>query len=176
MKTYKVLVSHEVEVTLDETKFTEAFMQEFRDSHYRFFDVEDHAEHLGQLYARGIAQGWKDEFVEGYGCVADFGISFEDGYQETEIVEWKSYQITSESVLKIAENEQFQDLSLLTVYLVELSHLIHELNRKWWVDLETGEPKERNVGEMLMLVVSEIAEAMEGIARILWMITCRIAR
>lgn len=32
----------------------------------------------------------------------------------------------------------------------------------WWHDLETGEPKERNSGELLMLMVSEIAEAMEG--------------
>lgn len=32
----------------------------------------------------------------------------------------------------------------------------------WWSDLETGMPKERNKGELLMLIVSEIAEAMEG--------------
>lgn len=34
--------------------------------------------------------------------------------------------------------------------------------RGWWTDLETGEPKERNVAEMLCLVHSEISEAMEG--------------
>lgn len=38
----------------------------------------------------------------------------------------------------------------------------HEVNKKWWHDLVTGERLERNVPEMLMLVVSEIAEAMEG--------------
>lgn len=32
----------------------------------------------------------------------------------------------------------------------------------WWQDLKTGEPLERNVGELLMLIVSEIAEGMEG--------------
>ena len=32
----------------------------------------------------------------------------------------------------------------------------------WWHDIHTGEPLKRNVGEMLMLVVSELAEAMEG--------------
>ena len=32
----------------------------------------------------------------------------------------------------------------------------------WWTDLNTGSYKERNKGEMLMLIVSEIAEAMEG--------------
>lgn len=34
--------------------------------------------------------------------------------------------------------------------------------KKWWVDVETGKPIERNVGECLMLIVSELAEAMEG--------------
>lgn len=32
----------------------------------------------------------------------------------------------------------------------------------WWTDLSTGEPKERNVGELLCLIHSEISEAMEG--------------
>lgn len=32
----------------------------------------------------------------------------------------------------------------------------------WWTDLSTGKPLERNVGELLMLCVSELSEAMEG--------------
>jgi NTP pyrophosphatase (non-canonical NTP hydrolase) len=32
----------------------------------------------------------------------------------------------------------------------------------WWSDLDTGARKERNTGELLMLIVSEVAEAMEG--------------
>ena len=32
----------------------------------------------------------------------------------------------------------------------------------WYMDLKTGHPKEKNVGESLMLMVSELAEAMEG--------------
>lgn len=32
----------------------------------------------------------------------------------------------------------------------------------WWHDLHTGEPKDRNMGEMLCLIHSEISEAMEG--------------
>jgi len=32
----------------------------------------------------------------------------------------------------------------------------------WWNDAATGERKERNTGECLMLIVSEIAEAMEA--------------
>jgi NTP pyrophosphatase (non-canonical NTP hydrolase) len=38
----------------------------------------------------------------------------------------------------------------------------HEASAQWWHDLETGERLNRNKGELLMLIVSEIAEAMEG--------------
>ena len=39
---------------------------------------------------------------------------------------------------------------------------VRELNDKWWRNPEDGEPIERNHGELLMLMVSELAEAMEG--------------
>lgn len=39
---------------------------------------------------------------------------------------------------------------------------VHTANKKWWLDLETGLPLTRNVGELLMLATSELAEAMEG--------------
>ncbi|RWD47465.1 hypothetical protein [Mesorhizobium sp.] len=38
----------------------------------------------------------------------------------------------------------------------------HANNAKWWHDLETGARLERDKGELIMLVISEIAEAMEG--------------
>lgn len=42
--------------------------------------------------------------------------------------------------------------------------LIHGMNLRvgWWTNMRTGEPLDRNVGEMLCLVHSEISEAMEG--------------
>ena len=43
-----------------------------------------------------------------------------------------------------------------------ISEEIRKKNEQWWVDIHTGEPLERNVGELLMLCVSELAEAMEG--------------
>lgn len=43
-----------------------------------------------------------------------------------------------------------------------LMRTIEENNDKWWRDLHTGEPVDRNVGEMLCLVHSEISEALEG--------------
>lgn len=39
---------------------------------------------------------------------------------------------------------------------------IHDSNRTWWYDHMTGKKLDRNKGEMLMLIVSEVAEAMEG--------------
>jgi len=39
---------------------------------------------------------------------------------------------------------------------------VHQANQKWWIDLKTGEPIVRNTGELLMLVVSELSEALEG--------------
>lgn len=35
-------------------------------------------------------------------------------------------------------------------------------NQKWWEDLDTHQPVDRNIGEMLMLVTSELSEALEG--------------
>ena len=32
----------------------------------------------------------------------------------------------------------------------------------WWTDLNSGKDKERNIGEALMLVTTELAEALEG--------------
>ena len=46
----------------------------------------------------------------------------------------------------------------------DFSSQIHQSNidAGWWTDLETGEKKDRNVGELLCLIHSEVSEAMEG--------------
>lgn len=46
--------------------------------------------------------------------------------------------------------------------IIELSKRIHEQHKQWWLDLETGQRKARNVGEIIALVHSEISEAYEG--------------
>lgn len=46
--------------------------------------------------------------------------------------------------------------------LNDYSHESHENNKNWWIDLETGEKKIRNKGELLALIHSEISEALEG--------------
>lgn len=43
-----------------------------------------------------------------------------------------------------------------------LCYDVHKENEKWWLSLDTGEPIDRPIGQMCMLMVSEVAEAMEG--------------
>lgn len=46
----------------------------------------------------------------------------------------------------------------------ELAARIHVQNHKWWHD-EHGNSLQRNAGELLMLVITELAEAVEGIRK-----------
>lgn len=46
--------------------------------------------------------------------------------------------------------------------LLALAERVHTANERWWRNPATGEPIGRNVGELCMLVVSELSEAMEG--------------
>ncbi len=46
--------------------------------------------------------------------------------------------------------------------LNDYAHECHQDNMKWWVDPLTGEKLERNKGELLCLIHSEISECMEG--------------
>lgn len=51
-------------------------------------------------------------------------------------------------------------------FINHLAENVHEANKKWWTDLETGEyPIKRNIGELLALVHSEISEALEGVRK-----------
>lgn len=52
-----------------------------------------------------------------------------------------------------------------TEQLNALSRAIHEQQIKWWVDLETLKPIKRDSREAMMLVVTELAEAAEGVRK-----------
>lgn len=43
-----------------------------------------------------------------------------------------------------------------------LCQVIHEFNTQWWVNPATGYPIDRNVGEMIALMHSELSEALEA--------------
>ena len=77
MARFTVLVTQEIEVELDEAQFTEEFMEEFRASFFGYSTIEEHAEHIAQLQARGIIdlEGRATEFVEGYGPSEEMGIN-----------------------------------------------------------------------------------------------------
>lgn len=68
-------VRQTVAVELDEAKFDDSFMQEFRESFFNLNTIEEHAEHIAQLQARGVIDlEVMPEFVEGYGPSQDMGI------------------------------------------------------------------------------------------------------
>lgn len=46
--------------------------------------------------------------------------------------------------------------------LNDYSKKCHKANEKWWHDINTGKFIERNKGELLCLIHSEISECMEG--------------
>ena len=46
--------------------------------------------------------------------------------------------------------------------LNDFARTCHEANIRWWQRPEDGSLIERNKGELLMLIVSEVAECMEG--------------
>ena len=53
------------------------------------------------------------------------------------------------------------------MYEKQINNLVTKIHNQnviagWWGDLHTGEPVDRNMGELLCLVHSEISEAMEG--------------
>jgi|ERR1700721_313371 len=58
--------------------------------------------------------------------------------------------------------QDFGALASLEGFLRDATKFVHEANMRWWQDIDTGTPIQRNVGELLMLTVSELAEGMEG--------------
>lgn len=83
-------------------------------------------------------------------------------------------QIAKESTMTLPILKQYPDLArdladqpdFVSAFLTALADKIHADNvaAGWWTDIRTGKSilRTRNVPEMLMLIVSEIAEGMEG--------------
>lgn len=66
-----------VSVTIDPKKFTKKFLKDFAATFYKFTTVQQHVDHLAQLYARGVVNSMTT-FIEGYGDIKEFGISFKE--------------------------------------------------------------------------------------------------
>ncbi|WP_286717246.1 hypothetical protein [Thalassolituus sp. UBA2009] len=73
--------------------------------------------------------------------------------------------MTTEIALK--EFEQEVVLPTLVKTLADLQKLVHQRNvdAGWWHDIHTGEKVQRNKGELLCLIHSEISECMEGVRK-----------
>ena len=67
--------------------------------------------------------------------------------------------VTQKEILQDSTQREIFDNSIF-----RLQELCHGLSFEagWWTDIKTGNPLERNKGEMLCLIHSEISEAMEG--------------
>lgn len=79
-----VYVTLEIEVELDESKFTEEFDEMFNTTFFQTHSIDDHYEHLAQMYARGVCDD--NRFIEGYGDPKGMGIKLRHIDTETEIV------------------------------------------------------------------------------------------
>jgi hypothetical protein len=79
MVTKNVEATGTFSVTVDETKFTQAFFEEFSKYMHEMDCVDDAIKHLAGLYARGVIDS-STKFIEGYGDVADMGIKFKGAY------------------------------------------------------------------------------------------------
>lgn len=73
-----VKVTQYIEVEVDEAKFDEDFLKEFKENFYEFDNINEHIEHLARLYAKGMVGGTPNSFIEGYGEQRDMSISFKE--------------------------------------------------------------------------------------------------
>lgn len=85
MKTFIVEVTQSIKVTVDETKFTPEFNQEFSSVMWDVDDIEDHVENLAKMQAREMIG--LDHFVEGYGDIRKMGCAVQTLSIEADIEE-----------------------------------------------------------------------------------------
>lgn len=74
-----VTVTFDINIEVDETKFTNEYMETFRKYFYEFETIEEHIQHLAKLEAR-----WMLEDSEGYD-IRGMGIKAQIMNVETEI-------------------------------------------------------------------------------------------
>ncbi|WP_395175552.1 hypothetical protein [Roseibium alexandrii] len=82
---HTVQLTVEIEVEVDEDKFTPDFVEEFNRSMFHTDCIEDHIEHLAFI---GVQQEPSaDSFIEGYGKLNEMGIKLsKPQFVETEIL------------------------------------------------------------------------------------------
>lgn len=68
---------------------------------------------------------------------------------------------TQDYMKSIAWKMQLEGISYRVDSLVSICH-ISSVAGGWWTNLDTGEPLDRNFGEQISLIHSELSEALEG--------------
>lgn len=74
-KKIEVRLIRTVSIEVDDAKFDEAFMEEFRKSFFPFKSLDDHLRHLACIVADRSYGTEPKEFIEGYGTLEEMGIS-----------------------------------------------------------------------------------------------------
>ncbi len=87
MTSKTVIVETEVEITYDESKFTESFMEQFNEHFHQKDTVSEHVEYIAKCYANGSIDDYKP-FLEGYGDLEDFGVKLEIVGTESDIINY----------------------------------------------------------------------------------------
>lgn len=82
---------------------------------------------------------------------------YHDHFSETE-------QQAFDDLVVIAGREMVANAGRGIDAAVDLCHGL-AVHAGWWTDLETGKPKDRNDGEMIALMHSELSEALEGLRK-----------
>jgi len=72
-------VTRSVVVTVDESKFTPEFLHNFSEHFHSVNGVAGHLEYLAECIAGGFIRR-RDDFLEGYGHLDQFGLKFEIEY------------------------------------------------------------------------------------------------
>lgn len=57
---------------------------------------------------------------------------------------------------------EYTDPDFIRAVINRLAELAHQANLKWWCNIDTGEKLQRNKGEMIALMHSELSECLEG--------------
>lgn len=83
---------------------------------------------------------------------------------------YKKGLITTDDAIDILTNNERCTLGVFGLKgcegaIDDLVKLVHALNHQWWHDLQTGEKLQRNDGELLCLIHSEISEGLEGLRK-----------
>lgn len=84
-----------------------------------------------------------------------------------EVLQSSAHMLANDDRLyKVGTPEQIFPEFVDGIYGLEnLQKIVRAANEQWWLDLKTGEPLQRNKGELLCLIHSEVSECLEGVRR-----------